>query len=40
MGTELAVLHVLEAVFRHLGKEQLVASTERGGFAALIKLGR
>ena len=40
MGTELAVLHVLEAVLSHLGKEQLIGIHRERRLCSLIKLGR
>ena len=39
MGTELAVLHVLEAVLSHLGKEQLVGIHREGRLCSLDKAG-
>ena len=39
MGAELAVLHVLEAVLIHLGKEQLVGIHREGRLCSLDKAG-
>ena len=40
VGPELAVLHVFEALFVHLGQKQLVGVHREGRFCGLIKLGR